>query len=472
MKEQPVMKKTFERRDFLKWAGLGSAAAGMTLFDVDRLPGPGFGEFAPLSTGSDGGGGFSVQVNKSPYKMDAERLGRMSEAMNMFGRNTWDPVRRTRPELSENLAYERLVVGGGNVPNQTRLDYALSASSWHLARLGRGADLYGWTNVSGTVRGYGLSSLDAWDPGEQGMSWEEASLAVKHAACFYGASEAGIAALNPLWVYGEVHVPRPNDRRRTVPVVMDGDRFGQEEDAWYIPGAMNRVIALAFEEDYWGIANSPGQLASAAVGDGYSRMAVTASTLSQFIRGLGYRAIPSGNNLGLSIPIAIDAGLGEHGRNGLLVTPRYGPRVRLAKVITDMPLVPDAPISFGVTEFCESCMLCAETCPSGSIPTGVKTWEGPSPSNNPGAFKWYIQPESCYDYNGFSCSNCKRSCPFSKPNNSWLHRLIRTIIEGRVKPVDAVMVKLDQATGYGRQLQATDFWKKKARETITSRDPE
>ena len=45
----------------------------------------------------------------------------------------------------------------------------------------------------------------------------------------------------------------------------------------------------------------------------------------------------------ISIPIAIDAGLGQLGRMGLIVTPKYGPRVRLAKVITDMPLVPNDP---------------------------------------------------------------------------------------------------------------------------------
>ena len=63
---------------------------------------------------------------------------------------------------------------------------------------------------------------------------------------------------------------------------------------------MNRVVALAFEEYYPGIQNSPGRLASAAVGDGYSRMAVTASTLADFIRGLGFRALPAGNGVGLS----------------------------------------------------------------------------------------------------------------------------------------------------------------------------
>ena len=141
---------------------------------------------------------------------------------------------------------------------------------------------------------------------------------------------------------------------------------------------MNRVVALAFEEDYLALANSPGRLASAAVGNGYSRMANTAFFLAEFLRCLGYRAIPAGNGVGLSVPIAIDAGLGEYGRMGLLMTPKYGPRVRLAKVITDMPLTVDAPIRFGVREFCEVCMLCATHCPSGAVSDGERTWKGNS----------------------------------------------------------------------------------------------
>jgi reductive dehalogenase len=199
-------------------------------------------------------------------------------------------------------------------------------------------------------------------------------------------------------------------------------------------------------------------------------MAVTSTTLAEFIRLLGYRAIPAGNGVGLSIPMAVDAGLGELGRMGLLITPKYGPRVRLAKVITDMPLIPDSPIRFGVTEFCETCMLCADDCPSGAVTRGPQTWEGKSPSNNPGTFKWYAEPEKCYDFNGFSCSNCKRVCPFTKPNNAWLHRMIRKIIDARVKPLNNLMVTLDQASGYGRQLPDTEFWKMDGYKRITARE--
>ena len=73
------------------------------------------------------------------------------------------------------------------------------------------------------------------------------------------------------------------------------------------------------------------------------------SILAEFIRILGYKAIPMGNDTSLSIPLAIDAGLGELGRHGLLITPEYGPCVRLCKVFTDLPLEPDKPIQFGVT---------------------------------------------------------------------------------------------------------------------------
>ena len=465
-----MSKKSIHRRDFMKMMGLGTAAIG-------------FGIASPKVIGrTDNGiviespgefGGFPVEKidnNNFPYEYKPRLLKRMSEKSTTFSRNIWDPARQKQPELIEDLTFQRMVEGKGKIPNQTRLDYALYTASWHGARAGGGLS-YQWdVHRFGMIRGEGLNELGPWDPSDLNMTWKDASLAVKHAALFYGASLAGIAGLNPLWLYSDNFAPRREDRGRAIPVIAEGDRFGQTDDAWYIPSSMNSVIALAFEEDYYGIANSPGRLASAAVGDGYSRMAFTASTLAEFIRALGYRAIPAGNGVGLSIPMAIDSGLGQLGRLGLLITPKYGPRVRLAKVITDMPLVADSPINFGVTEFCEACMLCAEHCPSSCLSDSSRTWKGKSPSNNPGTLKWYVESEKCYDFNGFSCSNCKRVCPFTKPNNSWLHQMIRKIIEGRVEPLNKLMVHLDQSSGYGQQLQDKQFWKKDGQKTITARE--
>jgi epoxyqueuosine reductase len=460
---------SIDRRDFLKLMGLGTSAVGAGILAPRIIAKTSHGVLAESESEY---GGFQVEKlngKKFPYTYDPDNLKKMSEKSTTFSRNTWDPDRQNRPETTENLTKINLVDGKGLVPNQSRLDYALMDAAWHGARSGGGLS-YSWEADSYGMMGRLSKQLGPWDPSDLDMTWAEASLAVKHASLFYGASLAGIAELNPLWIYSDSFSPTRKDRSRAIPVLSDGERFEQTEDAWYIPQSMNRVVALAFEENYFGIANSPGRLASAAVGDGYSRMAFTANTLAQFIRGLGYRAIPAGNGTGLSIPIAIDAGLGQLGRMGLLVTPKYGPRVRLAKVITDMPLTADSPIEFGVTEFCESCKLCAKECPSSAICDGERTWKGKSPSNNPGTYKWYINSEKCYDFNGFSCSNCKRVCPFTKPNNSWLHRMIRTAIKGKIDPLNKVMVTLEQASGYGQQLQNTDFWKMDGQKSITARE--
>jgi len=459
-----------DRRNFLNTLGGGSAVLGAG-FGLPRVVG--HTDKGVVVESEAEYGGFLVEKLSGgtvPYEIDESVLRPMSERANVFSRNVWDPVRREIIDVAEDVAERNLVELEGREPNQTRLDYALMAAAWRHAQNGRTSGDYGWNTVGGMVRGTGLTELERWDPAELDMSWGEVSLAVRHAALFYGASLAGIAELDRRWIYSDHHSSTEEDRGRAIPVLDEDDRFEQTEDAWYIPSSMNRVVALAFEEYYPGIQNSPGRLASAAVGDGYSRMAVTSSTLADFIRALGYRALPAGNGVGLSIPMAVDAGLGQIGRMGLLITPKYGPRVRIAKVITDMPLIPNDPIEFGVTEFCDVCMLCADECPSDSITTGPRTWEGTSESNNPGVLKWYVKPEGCYDFNGFSCSNCKRCCPFNKPNNSWLHRMIRTAIEGCLKPADMAMVSLDQASGYGRQMEDTEFWKMDGNKTITARE--
>jgi len=457
------------RQEFLKIIGFGSAAAGTGLATAKLLGTSAAGRWVQSQ---EQYGKFAVEQildGSYPYEVNPAVLKPMRESMTVFSRNYWDPARIARPEVNEDLTADNLVKGKGIIPNQTRLDYALMAASWSIARAD-GFPAYEWQVAHSMVANYGLDKLGPWDPATLEMNWADATQAVKHAALFYGASLVGVALLNRLWIYADHFSPTDSQKSRALPQIWNAERFEKSTEGYFVPEKMNRVIALAFEEDFDALTNSPGRLASAATGNGYSRMAITSFSLAEFIRGLGFRAIPAGNNFGLSIPIAIDAGLGEVGRNGILITPKYGPRIRLAKVITDMPLLADVPIRFGVREFCETCKLCADHCPSASIPKTALTWAGNSISNNAGIRKWYINPESCYDYNGFSCSNCKRVCPFNKPNNSWLHRMIRLGIKTRIRPLGKMMVVLDQASNYGVQTQSGNFWKLKGENSITARE--
>src|SRR4030042_760644 len=177
-------------------------------------------------------------------------------------------------------------------------------------------------------------------------------------------------------------------RRPGGPSLM-GDRWYRDRYPVEAAGEETAGGSGAGEMTERAIATSPELPAAAATGIGYSRLAFTASTLAAFIRNLGYTAVPAGNATGLSVPLAVDAGLGELGRNGLLITPRYGPRVRLCKVYTDLPLEPDRPVDFGVRAFCRTCKRCAEACEAEAISSADEPSYGPAcRSSSVGALQW------------------------------------------------------------------------------------
>jgi epoxyqueuosine reductase len=62
------------------------------------------------------------------------------------------------------------------------------------------------------------------------------------------------------------------------------------------------------------------------------------------------------------------AGLGWQGKSLLLISPHYGPRIRLATVLTNAPLTADTPVE----NRCGACTLCVDACPVGAI-KGIST---------------------------------------------------------------------------------------------------
>ncbi len=286
----------------------------------------------------------------------------------------------------------------------TQLDYALDMGANTLNLM---VGSYGFPNNQ-FLKWQPLFIDNALTKNKLNLPTEELTERVKGAAKLYGSDLTGVAPLDKRWVYS-------HDMAKPF-IITDEGEPKEADEGFYIPKSVNNAIVLAFVMEPQLQEKSPEISASVAATLGYSRMAITAVSLAEYIRALGYTAIPCMNDTALSIPLAIDAGLGQLGRHGLLITPEYGSNVRLCKVLTDMPLIPDKPIDFGITEFCDNCLICAKECPSGSISTGERTFQSDYDTSNSGALKWYINGESClrfWQVNGGSCANCISSCPFT-----------------------------------------------------------
>ncbi len=110
---------------------------------------------------------------------------------------------------------------------------------------------------------------------------------------------------------------------------------------------------------------------------------------------------------------ATSAGLGWIGKNGLLISPDYGPRLSLATVLTDAPLAPNAPMEHSL---CGDCALCKRYCPSGAI-TGVE-WSRQSP------FVELLRFDRCRTLKETkrrlegkpNCGLCINICPYGREN--------------------------------------------------------
>lgn len=275
---------------------------------------------------------------------------------------------------------------------------------------------------------------------------------LKNVALYFGADDAGICKLDRRWLYSHTLWERSEAGDYDV---MTGKSIPQEIGEEY-----KNALVLVFEESYDLMKHNPTWIAHSVTSYGYSRMAVTNAYVSEYIRNLGFQAIDcSTNDIALTIPMAMQAGLGDIGRNGLLITPRYGPRVRISKILTDLPLTADQPIDFGLTEFCEACGKCADMCPSESIIRGDRTTEIHNVSNVAGALKWPINAETCRMYWGRSnapCTNCIASCPYNKPDTPF-HRTVRWFAD-HMRWADPFYIKMDDLFGYGKPKSAENFW--------------
>lgn len=225
---------------------------------------------------------------------------------------------------------------------------------------------------------------------------------IKRLARFFGADLCGITHIDPRWHY--THRP---DTAQMKPVPNA------------LPDGMTHVIVMGHEMDKGLVDTYPSALAGAATGREYSHEAAIVMQLAAYIRNLGYQAIASMNDTALVVPYAIKAGLGEYGRNQMVLTPQFGPRVRFSKIFTDMPLDVDVVRELGLTKYCHNCTICAEACPPKALPKGEPKAGSDSPSTLKGVKKWSANCEACFGYWAklkTDCAICMRVCPFNHRN--------------------------------------------------------
>ncbi len=260
---------------------------------------------------------------------------------------------------------------------------------------------------------------------------EDNTRAIKSLGYFLGADMVGICEAKPYTWYSHKEDGTPIEPRHRYAIVMLFDQ-GHET----MEGASG---------DDW--------ISGAQSMRSYLRGAEVCGLAASHIRSLGYsaRSQTNADSDVLHIPLVLLAGLGELSRIGeLVLNPYVGPRFKSAVVTTDLPLVPDKPIDFGLQDMCNKCLKCARECPCDAIPYGDKVMFN-------GYEMWKPDVQRCTSYrvtnpHGSACGRCMKMCPYNHEGllyhrlflwmaihlpftRKWIADLDDTVRHGAINPI-------------------------------------
>jgi ferredoxin len=150
----------------------------------------------------------------------------------------------------------------------------------------------------------------------------------------------------------------------------------------------------------------------------YSSLGIAVNDIARWLRKQGVRCQANHPLGGLvsTVPLAGKAGMGWMGQNGLLITPQFGQRQRIAPIFVEAPIFAftDSDEHRWIEEYCKKCMRCYKNCPTGAIyeekQVRVEEITGFGPA------KTCIDREKCFPYfnETLGCSICVKVCPFSR----------------------------------------------------------
>lgn len=173
-----------------------------------------------------------------------------------------------------------------------------------------------------------------------------------------------------------------------------------------------QAIVLVMEMDKARMQLAPNPDTAVMVHETYNQLGQVANQIADWLRDHGYAA-HAGHPLGgfaLYPPMAQAAGLGWRGISGLLITPQFGPRVRLAAVFTEIENLPvyEGNEHAWVLDFCQSCRRCVRDCPPDAF------YEDPILHEN--GLVTVLDNGKCFPYfaKNHGCSVCIKVCPFNQ----------------------------------------------------------
>ncbi len=205
---------------------------------------------------------------------------------------------------------------------------------------------------------------------------------VKEIGMENGASVIGIAKMQPEWVIETYDVPHPT------------------------------VIMVGVAMDYDELKTAPDIQAAVEVIKQYDWGHRVTRALAIWIHEMGWDALSyggSGNVPMLLIPPALECGFGELGKHGSIINREFGSTLRLAAVVTNMPLDTGIVDAFNVDDFCINCKACENACPPEAL--------SPTKQLVRGVNKWYVNFDKCLPFfnENMGCAICLAVCPWSRP---------------------------------------------------------
>jgi NAD-dependent dihydropyrimidine dehydrogenase PreA subunit len=162
----------------------------------------------------------------------------------------------------------------------------------------------------------------------------------------------------------------------------------------------------------------------------YGSLGLVVNEIARWLRRRGMRC-QSNHPLGglTNTPsLAGKAGMGWQGRSGLLITPEFGPRVRLAPVFIEHKYFEftDNREHDWIENYCELCQRCEKECPGQAIYSEKVVTIEDVPGI--GAIRTCIDREKCFEYfiKSLGCSVCVKVCPFSKGED--IYQQLKSIV--------------------------------------------